>query len=133
MDLREVDLRIVDERVLILGIASLPSELREAADRRADETTCEGWIERLIGNREAVSRLADGRRQFPVVAIVAAEPEFQDRGRAGSPGESGHALLRLNVDIAVGVAARRARNIRRAEDTRIELAIARENVSLELM
>ncbi len=123
-DLGVVDLGIVDQRVLVLRIAALAAELGEAADRRADETTREGWIERLVGDREAGSRLADRGRELAVVAVVAAEPEFEDGCGADRPGEAADALVGLNVDVAVGVAARGAGNIRRAEDAGIELAVA---------
>ena len=60
MDLREIDLRIVDERVLILRVAALPAELREAA--RPNEKMrppAKDGSSGSLGMREAGSGLAD--------------------------------------------------------------------------
>ena len=53
------------------------------------------------------------------MAVIATEAEFENRGGTHGVSQAADALIGLNINIAIGIATGRTRDIRRTKDSEV--------------
>src|SRR5258708_4136482 len=122
-----VDLRVEDVRILVLRIAALIAELREAGNTLHVEAADHGRIGRQARDAGHQTRKAPAVRALTAVGARKGKARIQNRVLVERVSATAGNLLVEDVDIAVAVAPGRPLNVRRRSDLALVLAVANES------